>query len=204
MISCRAVVVATALLLTVLGCVQSLSPSGSSRRDVLSRTAEIAIGGAATSILALDTTVARASEVYQDGPRGLRFAITNEGSGPKPERGQNIETSYTLWINGFPGEEEGSSKAKQLDSSKKVFGDQPFKVRAGVGKVIKGWDLALIDMKEGESRKLIVPSDLGYGDKGIGPIPGGATLYFEMTLTKVGPYEELTTDAKKWLEEHPL
>ena len=154
-------------------------------------------------MLALETAVANAAEGYQDGPEGLKFKVTNEGTGSKPERGQKIETSYTLWINGFPGEEEGAAKAKQIDSSKKVLGDSPFKVRAGVRQVIRGWDLSLLDMKEGESRKLIIPSELGYGDKGIGPIPGKATLYFEMTLTKVSK-EELTPAAKEWLEANPL
>mmetsp|Transcript_12012 Transcript_12012/g.34424 ORF Transcript_12012/g.34424 Transcript_12012/m.34424 type:complete len:147 (+) Transcript_12012:537-977(+) len=97
------------------------------------------------------------------------------------------------------------ARQNRLTVAKKIIlGDQPFKVRAGVSQVIRGWDLALIDMKEGESRKLVVPPELGYGDKGVGPIPGKATLYFEMTLTKVGPIEELTPEAMKWLEEHPL
>eukprot|EP00535_Pseudo-nitzschia_heimii_P004447 CAMPEP_0197174528 /NCGR_PEP_ID=MMETSP1423-20130617/1010_1 /TAXON_ID=476441 /ORGANISM="Pseudo-nitzschia heimii, Strain UNC1101" /LENGTH=204 /DNA_ID=CAMNT_0042623469 /DNA_START=24 /DNA_END=635 /DNA_ORIENTATION=+ len=170
-----------------------------SRRDALLRTASISAGTAASAVLTVDTPTAYAAEEYKNGPEGLQYLVTKEGSGPKPERGQKIETSYTLWINGFPGEEPGSSKAKQIDSSKKpLVGDQPFKVRAGVSQVIRGWDLSLIDMKEGESRKLIVPPELGYGDKGVGPIPGKCTLYFEMTLTKVGPMEELTADAKKW------
>ena len=106
-----------------------------------------------------------------------------------------------MWINGFPGE-EGS---KQIDSSKKpILGDSPFKVRAGVSQVIKGWDLALLDMREGEARRLVVPSSLGYGSKGVGPIPGDATLYFEMKLTKVDKMDVLTDEAKKWLETHPL
>jgi peptidylprolyl isomerase len=203
----RSLLLATATLLlhSDNARVQSLaSPGPSSRRDALTRTAEIAVGAAASSLLVLNTPASHAAGGYFDGPQGLKYAITSEGSGPKPQRGQKIETSYTLWVNGFPGEEDAGSKAKQIDSSKKPFGDQPFKVRAGVSQVIKGWDLALIDMREGETRKLIVPSELGYGDKGIGPIPGKATLYFEMTMTKVGPLEELTPDAKKWIEEHPL
>mmetsp|Transcript_1568 Transcript_1568/g.2219 ORF Transcript_1568/g.2219 Transcript_1568/m.2219 type:complete len:215 (-) Transcript_1568:153-797(-) len=206
--------VSTILLLTVLQsslsgvCCLSvpLSTTSTSRRDALAHTAEVAVAAAASSILVLDTAVANAAEDYQDGPEGLKYIVTREGAGPKPQRAQKIETSYTLWINGFPGEESaGDSKAKQIDSSKKlILGDQPFKVRAGVSQVIRGWDLALIDMKEGESRKLVVPAELGYGDKGVGPIPGKCTLYFEMTLTKVGPAEELAPEAKKWLEEHPL
>ena len=159
---CRAVVVATATLLTLVHpdnfCVHSLSvPSsspGASRRDVLTHTAEIAVGAVASSVLVLDTAVTHAAEGYQDGPEGLKYAVTKEGSGTKPERGQKIETSYTLWINGFPGEEGGSANAKQIDSSKKpILGDKPFKVRVGVSQVIRGWDLSLLDMKEGESRK---------------------------------------------------
>lgn len=208
MIFLSVVFVASTILLFALqpniGHVTCLSMgSSSSRRDVLSYTSKAA---AASSILLLYSGMAHAAQEYHDGPQGLKYVITSEGSGPKPERGQKIETSYTLWINSFPGEEEAGSKpAKLIDSSKKpLFGDQPFKVRAGVSQVIRGWDLALIDMKEGESRKLVVPPELGYGDKGVGPIPGKATLYFEMTLTKVGPSEELAPEAKKWLEEHPL
>jgi FKBP-type peptidyl-prolyl cis-trans isomerase len=51
--------------------------------------------------------------------------------------------------------------------------------------VIKGWDEALLTMKVGGKRRVIIPPELGYGSKGIGPIPGGATLYFEMNLMAV-------------------
>mmetsp|Transcript_7669 Transcript_7669/g.15770 ORF Transcript_7669/g.15770 Transcript_7669/m.15770 type:complete len:213 (+) Transcript_7669:353-991(+) len=212
MIFYRATIVATATLLSVLqsniGFVSSLSTSpasAASRRDVLSQSTKVIFGAATSSLLAVSPAGVHATEGFQDGPDGLRYVVTKEGSGPKPERGQKIETSYTLWINGFPGEETGSDKAKQIDSSKKpILGDSPFKVRAGVKQVIRGWDLTLLDMKEGESRKIVVPPALGYGAKGVGPIPGNCVLYFEMTLTKVGPVEELTADAKKWLEENPL
>ena len=40
-------------------------------------------------------------------------------------------------------------------------------------------------MRAGETRRLVVPPALGYGARGIGPIPGGAQLYFEMTLLEV-------------------
>ena len=206
MFLCKTATVATALLLTVLrlemNCVNALSmptSSTTSRRDVLAHATEVVAGATASSILACGAPLtAHAAEGYRDGPEGLKYLVTNEGSGPKPVRGQKIETSYTLWINGFPGEESGGKKAKQIDSSKKPFGDQPFKVRAGVSQVIRGWDLSLIDMKEGESRRLIIPPELGYGAKGVGPIPGGAQLYFEMTLTKVGPLEVCSDIAYAW------
>jgi hypothetical protein len=59
-------------------------------------------------------------------------------------------------------------------------------------------------MEQGEARRLIIPSALGYGDQGLGPIPGGPTLYFEIKLVKVEERKELTPAAKAWLLEHPM
>ena len=44
---------------------------------------------------------------------------------------------------------------------------QPFQVQIGVGKVIKGWDQGIVGMCVGEKRQLIVPPELGYGEKVI-------------------------------------
>jgi hypothetical protein len=47
------------------------------------------------------------------------------------------------------------------------------------------WDEGLLDMCVGEKRTLTIPHEYGYGDRGIGPIPGGATLIFETELVKI-------------------
>jgi hypothetical protein len=61
----------------------------------------------------------------------------------------------------------------------------PYVFRVGAGSVIKGWDEAVATMKKGEKRTLIVPWWLAYGDKGKGPIPGRATLVFEVELLDI-------------------
>ncbi|XP_053133888.1 peptidyl-prolyl cis-trans isomerase FKBP2 isoform X1 [Hemicordylus capensis] len=78
----------------------------------------------------------------------------------------------------------------EFDSS--LARDQPFIFSLGTGQVIKGWDQGLLGMCEGEKRKLVIPSELGYGDRGAPPkIPGGATLIFEVELLKIERQQEL-------------
>ena len=86
--------------------------------------------------------------------------------------------------------------------------EDPFMFAVGMGEVIPGWDQGLLGMCEGELRKLVIPSDLAYGDVGSPPnIKGGATLVFEIELLQIldedfdydmwgagNPYDYLTDD----------
>ena len=116
-----------------------------------------------------------------------------------PARGQKVAVDYSLWLNSFEG--------KLIDSSKgSAFPPRlpsPFVFSVGVGEVIPGWDRAVRTMRVGEKRRLIVPPSLAYGDRGIGPIPGGATLYFEVELLELRSLPKFTDKQLEWLATHP-
>jgi FKBP-type peptidyl-prolyl cis-trans isomerase len=108
-------------------------------------------------------------------PSGLQYDVLNPGTGAVAQSGQKVAVHYTGWLT------DGS----KFDSS--VDRGRPFEFKLGAGQVIRGWDEGVAGMKEGEKRKLTIPSDLGYGDRGFpGAIPPKATLIFEVELLKVG------------------
>jgi len=61
----------------------------------------------------------------------------------------------------------------------------PFTFKVGAQKVIAGWDEGVVGMKVGGQRILVIPASMAYGDKGSGPIPGGATLVFAVELLSI-------------------
>ncbi|EEQ29683.1 FK506-binding protein 2 [Microsporum canis CBS 113480] len=76
---------------------------------------------------------------------------------------------------------------KQFDAS--YDRGTPLGFTIGKGMVIKGWEQGLLDMAVGEKRKLTIPPSLAYGSRGVGPIPGDATLIFEAELMEISKGE---------------
>jgi hypothetical protein len=104
---------------------------------------------------------------------GLQYVDIVEGTGASPATGQIAVVHYTGTL----------ENGQKFDSS--VDRGQPFEFPVGAGRVIKGWDEGVASMKIGGKRQLIIPPDLGYGARGIGPIPPNATLIFEVELLGV-------------------
>jgi len=71
----------------------------------------------------------------------------------------------------------------KFDSS--VDRGQPFEFVLGAGQVIQGWDKGFAGMKVGGKRKLVIPADLAYGARAVGPIPANSALVFEVELLGV-------------------
>jgi|WetSurMetagenome_2_1015567.scaffolds.fasta_scaffold00025_35 FKBP-type peptidyl-prolyl cis-trans isomerase len=103
-------------------------------------------------------------------PSGLKYVITKAGNGVKPKAGQMVKVHYTGKL----------PDGRVFDSS--IPRGEPFEFPVGMGRVIKGWDEAVLMMSKGEKRTIIVPPNLGYGPEGMGPIPPNATMIFDVEL----------------------
>ena len=105
---------------------------------------------------------------------GLRYLDHIEGNGESAVEKNTVFVHYSGYL----------TDGTKFDSSHDK--GQPFSFALGAGRVIKGWDEGIIGMKIGGKRTLIIPPDLGYGERGAGGvIPPNATLMFEVELLDI-------------------
>ena len=104
----------------------------------------------------------------------LEIIEITAGNGPDAADGKRVTVHYTGAL------ENGTKFDSSLDRN------VPFSFTLGQGQVIAGWDQGVKGMKVGGKRKLVIPPQLGYGEKGVGGvIPPNAKLLFEVELLKV-------------------
>ena len=104
---------------------------------------------------------------------GLQYIMLKEGDGPSPEAGQNVAVHYSGFL----------LDGTKFDSS--YDRGEPIVFPIGAGRVIPGWDEGISLLKVGGKAKLIIPPNLGYGDRAIGPIPANSTLIFDVELVEL-------------------
>jgi len=102
------------------------------------------------------------------------FQHTEFSFGYNLEVGDDVVVHYVGWLTN--GQQFDSSRARR----------DPLDFALGAGDVIKGWDQGIEGMRTGGKRKLTIPAELAYGDKGCGGvIPPDATLVFEVELLEI-------------------
>eukprot|EP00299_Pterocystis_sp_00344_P014738 c7318_g1_i3.p1 GENE.c7318_g1_i3~~c7318_g1_i3.p1 ORF type:complete len:521 (+),score=135.48 c7318_g1_i3:47-1609(+) len=121
-----------------------------------------------------------ANTIDISGDGGVLKEILVEGTGTNhPIKDDEVFVHYVGTL---------ASDGSKFDSSRDR--NSPFKFTIGTGNVIKGWDIGVATMKQGEKSIFTIRSDYAYGDKGSGPkIPPKATLKFEIELLRFGEIE---------------
>ena len=111
----------------------------------------------------------------QDHDTGLKILIYDYGDEESPEirAGQFAYVNYQGYL------EDGTV----FDQNNATAPEDAFKFQVGAGRVIPGWDQGILGMKAGGRRTLIIPPELGYGERGAPPkIPGNSVLIFDIQL----------------------
>lgn len=103
---------------------------------------------------------------------GLYYKDLVLGTGARADSGKTVSVHYTGYL----------SNGTEFETSTK---GSPIEFPLGQGRVVQGWDQGVPGMKVGGKRQLVIPSSLGYGEMGQGPIPGGAIMVFTVELMGV-------------------
>lgn len=108
-------------------------------------------------------------------PDELTIEDLTVGTGAEATAGKTVEVQYVG---------VGWSTQRQFDAS--WDRGSTFSFQLGAGRVIKGWDQGVAGMKVGGRRRLTIPANLGYGERGAGrDIKPGETLVFVVDLLGV-------------------
>jgi peptidyl-prolyl cis-trans isomerase A (cyclophilin A) len=111
---------------------------------------------------------------YNETKSGLRYQILQKGDGKKANKGDHVSVHYKGQL----------LDGTVFDSSYKR--NQPLDFPIGVGQVIAGWDEGIQLLHVGDKARLVIPSQLAYGESGAGGvIPPNATLIFDVELMGV-------------------
>jgi FKBP-type peptidyl-prolyl cis-trans isomerase FkpA len=116
---------------------------------------------------------ADAPKTFTTTASGLQYRVLRKGKGATPKASDTVKVNYHGWL------DNGTT----FDSSYERKEPISFPLNG----VIRGWTEGMQLVGAGGMIELVIPSDLGYGDRGTpgGPIPPKATLHFLVELIDV-------------------
>ncbi|MCV2487756.1 FKBP-type peptidyl-prolyl cis-trans isomerase [Geodermatophilus sp. YIM 151500] len=159
---------------TTAGTPDTASPGGGGGAACETREPTAAPGGEVSTDLAVAPDVPPS-----DAPPPCDLVVSDVvvGDGAEAVAGSTVAVKY---VGGF------YETGEEFDSSWSRGPEETLPVTLGAGQVIPGFEQAITGMRVGGRRQVTIPSDLAYGEEGVGPIPGGATLTFVLDLVEVG------------------
>jgi len=111
---------------------------------------------------------------FEQHESGLMFRRDSQGAGAKIDKGATVSVHYRGYL------PDGTTFDSSYDRG------EPISFPIGTGRVIKGWDIGIMLFNVGGKGTLLVPSELGYGERGAPPvIPPNATLLFDIEVVAV-------------------
>lgn len=100
-------------------------------------------------------------------PEGIFYSIENAGSGENPTAENTVKASYKGYL--LNGSVFDDSKGNPIEFQ--------------LNRVVKGWKIGIPKFKKGGSGKLIIPSEMGYGEQSPSPeLPANSILVFDIKL----------------------
>lgn len=129
---------------------------------------------------------------------GLQYVVKEEGQGNKASLGDTVVVNYTgTLVNDKVFDTNDSLVAKENNTFNPTRQYEPIRFRVGHDPVIQGWTEAFQLFNKGTKATLVVPSVLGYGERGGGTIPPYAPLVFNIEVIDIiaGPAETPAADS---------
>jgi FKBP-type peptidyl-prolyl cis-trans isomerase FkpA len=113
--------------------------------------------------------IAKNKLTAQKTDSGLYYVVNEAGTGAQPAVTSTVTVAYKGYFTNGNVFDQSTAQG----------------ISFGLNQVIKGWTEGIPHFKEGGNGILLIPSHLGYGSNGSGPIPGGSVLIFDVKLIKV-------------------
>jgi peptidylprolyl isomerase len=159
----RANLLAVTKLLAIAS-VSALAPTATRRTVLASALSAPLIGRTPSASADVSTCLSnvenhkRAADCQESG---LGIIDVEKGTGLQPRAGQTVVVQYNGWLDGFGESRLGEGESEKLFDSSYAREEEGFTFEVGTGKVIKGWDEAVLSMKVGGKRRIVVPPEMG-------------------------------------------